>query len=219
MTVIDLAAGTGSNLRYLSPRLPCAQRWLLVDRDQALLEKATRGGAPLHVTDAVHVDLAQIDDSLFGGAAAPVLVTASALLDLTSPQWLDALAARCRAAHAIALFALTYDGRIACRDDPMDELVRALINRHQQRDKGFGPAAGPDATDAAVRSSATVSPRTAPRAIGSWAPSRACAAAAARRRLGGGRHRDVARDADAIQAWRARRTEAIEHGTSHRRGP
>src|SRR5687768_1357360 len=217
VTVVDLAAGTGSNLRYLSVRLPCAQRWLLVDRDPALLEKATRGGAPLNVTaDAVHADLAQIDDSLFGGAATPVLVTASALLDLTSPQWLDALAARCRAAHAIALFALTYDGRIACQpDDPMDELVRGLINRHQQRDKGFGPAAGPDATDAAVQAFERHG-FTAHRAPSDWelgAESRllqqqlvdgwAAAAIEMSRR-----------DADAIQAWRARRTEAIEHGTS-----
>ena len=29
VTVVDLAAGTGSNLRYLSSRLPFAQRWVL----------------------------------------------------------------------------------------------------------------------------------------------------------------------------------------------
>ena len=72
MTVVDLAAGTGSNLRYLSVRLPFAQRWLLVDRDQALLERATRGGAPLNVTaDAVHADLARMDDSLLRSARPP----------------------------------------------------------------------------------------------------------------------------------------------------
>ena len=35
--VLDLATGTGSNLRYLAPRLPGRQRWLMVDRDATLL--------------------------------------------------------------------------------------------------------------------------------------------------------------------------------------
>lgn len=217
VTVVDLAAGTGSNLRYLSPRLPFVQRWLLVDRDQALLAEATRGGAPLNVTvDVVCADLAQMDDALLARADTPLLVTASALLDLTSPAWLDALASCCRAAHAVALFALTYDGRIACDpDDPMDELIRALINRHQQRDKGFGPAAGPDATGAAAQAFERYG-FTVHRAQSDWelgAESRVLqqqlvdgwAAAAIE---------TSRRDADAVQAWRARRSEAIERGTS-----
>jgi hypothetical protein len=86
---------------------------------------------------------------LFAGAA---LVTASALLDLVSEVWLAALAAQCRQAGATVLFALTYDGRIECtpRDDE-DAEVWTLVNRHQQSDKGFGPALGPDAVEAAVR--------------------------------------------------------------------
>jgi 16S rRNA C1402 N4-methylase RsmH len=35
--VLDLATGTGSNIRYLMDRLPRRQRWLAVDRDAALL--------------------------------------------------------------------------------------------------------------------------------------------------------------------------------------
>ena len=35
--VLDLATGTGSNLRYLAPRLRGRQRWLVIDRDSALL--------------------------------------------------------------------------------------------------------------------------------------------------------------------------------------
>ncbi len=35
--VLDLATGTGSNLRYLAARLPGRQRWLVVDRNSALL--------------------------------------------------------------------------------------------------------------------------------------------------------------------------------------
>src|SRR2546423_15020792 len=43
LLVLDLAAGTGSNLRYLSPHLRRPQRWLLVDRDEALLARARSG--------------------------------------------------------------------------------------------------------------------------------------------------------------------------------
>jgi hypothetical protein len=74
------------------------------------------------------------------------LVTASALLDLVSDAWVSALAGQCSAAGALALFTLSYDGRITFHpDDAADERVRALVNRHQRTDKGFGPALGPDA--------------------------------------------------------------------------
>jgi SAM-dependent methyltransferase len=38
--VLDLGSGTGSNLRYLAPRLGEQQEWTLVDRDGALLDRA-----------------------------------------------------------------------------------------------------------------------------------------------------------------------------------
>src|SRR4051812_26209166 len=37
VNVLDLATGTGSNLRYLIDRLPSDQRWVVVDRSTALL--------------------------------------------------------------------------------------------------------------------------------------------------------------------------------------
>src|SRR5690606_15089913 len=45
------------------------------------------------------------------------------------------------------LFALTYDGRVQCQPrEPDDDWVFGLVNQHQRRDKGFGPALGPDAS-------------------------------------------------------------------------
>jgi SAM-dependent methyltransferase len=151
--VLDLGSGTGSNVRYLAPRLPRPQHWILVDRDADLLYGARRS-----VPHGIEVDTRQLDlrdlegkgvrDALQGRA----LVTASALLDLVSAPWLDALADLCAGAGAAALFALSYDGRFACTPaDEHDELVRHLVNLHQRRDKGFGPALGPSAADHAVR--------------------------------------------------------------------
>ena len=77
---------------------------------------------------------------MFSGRA---LVTASALLDLVSEEWLRSLAARCRESGAALLFALSYDGRIQCSpDEPEDAAIRELVNQHQRTDKGFGRALG-----------------------------------------------------------------------------
>jgi hypothetical protein len=142
--LLDLGGGTGANIRYLSSRFPAPQVWTLVDDDPALMARA-----PAFVT-CHRADLNVVVDEgeLFEGC---VLVTASALLDLVSEQWLAKLVLRCRAAEAPVLFALSYDGRIVCSpEDPYDEEVRRLVNAHQQRDKGLGPALGPDAAARAI---------------------------------------------------------------------
>jgi hypothetical protein len=142
--LLDLGGGTGSNIRYLSSRLPSPQQWTLVDDDPALVAQAPAG------VTAHRADLNTVvnDAELFLGAA---LVTASALLDLVSEPWLAMLVLRCRAADVPVLFALSYDGRIVCHpEEPEDDEVRRLVNEHQKRDKGFGPALGPDAAAKAV---------------------------------------------------------------------
>ena len=99
--------------------------------------------------DARCMELGRLDDpSLFEGVH---LVTASALLDLVSSDWIAWLARRCREAGAAALFALNYDGWSRCTPtDSDDEFVLEHFNRHQRsNDKGFGLAAGPDAADEA----------------------------------------------------------------------
>jgi hypothetical protein len=142
--LLDLGGGTGSNIRYLSSRLPTPQDWTLVDNDPALLALA-----PADVTTrALDLNAAVRDPDLFRGCS---LVTASALLDLVSESWLAALITQCRAANANVLFALSYDGRMVCSpSEPEDEEVRGLVNAHQKTDKGFGPALGPDAAGRAA---------------------------------------------------------------------
>jgi hypothetical protein len=160
LRILDLATGTGSNVRYLAPRLPVDQQWLAVDRDPDLLTRliedtsSLRSSRPLRsvAIETRAMDLGPLDrPEIFSGQH---LVTASAFLDLVSAQWLDALAAQCRAAGAAVLVALTYNGRSHCTPaEPEDDEVRGLMNRHQRNnDKGFGRAAGPDATGCAERS-------------------------------------------------------------------
>jgi hypothetical protein len=140
LRLVDLGSGSGSNVRYLSPRLPETQEWLLVDDDRALLQIAAALSGQVRTQLA---DLRILDTSLFDGRD---LVTASALLDLVSEEWLRTLVTGCRDARAAALFALNYDGRLTCSPrDEDDQIVRQLVNAHQRRDKGFGPALGPEA--------------------------------------------------------------------------
>ncbi|MFV8834459.1 class I SAM-dependent methyltransferase [Aquisalimonas sp.] len=145
--VVDLGAGSGSNLRYLSPLLPGPQSWQLVDQDQALMTAATAPDETVRVERYAR-DLRAAPVLPKG---APHLVTASALLDLVSRPWLEQFAGECRAAGCAVLVSLTYDGRIRWQpDDPDDALLNNLVNGHQRRDKGFGPALGPDAADTAA---------------------------------------------------------------------
>lgn len=154
--VLDLGAGTGSNLRYLAPRLAVPQQWLLVDHDATLLQeaKARSIGRPAPIdwrVDTQPLDLITVDHPVI--FVDRHLVTASALLDLVSGQWLDELAERCHAVRATVLFTLNYNGQSRCTPaEPEDEEIRALMNRHQKSDKGLGGvAAGPAAVDAAER--------------------------------------------------------------------
>jgi len=148
LRIVDLGAGTGSNLRYLAPRLPLPQQWTLVDHDPDLLALAlVPAGAPPTTLRTVCADLGQW--ALAG--AAPELVTASALLDLVSRQWLDRLVRECAHHRAAALLVLSYDGDVTwTTPDPDDGFVRAAVNDHQARDKGLGAALGPLASAVAA---------------------------------------------------------------------
>ena len=146
--IADLGSGTGSNLRYLAPRLSGVQEWTLVDQDAALLA----GAEPVErVTKLERVpgDLAREGLEV---ARRADFVTGSALLDLVSETWLTRLADTCRSTRCGALFALTFDGLIEWSDfDPDDRLVRDAVNAHQRRDKGLGPALGPTGGEVAER--------------------------------------------------------------------
>src|SRR5438552_9068221 len=156
---VDLAAGTGSNVRYLASRLRGDQRWLLVDADCDLVGQVARrmtswAGAHGYSVNQEHGHLvvrqpawscsvetrcARLAPDVLSEVIVPgSLVSASALLDLVSDEWIGQLARRCRDASATVLLALTYNGHVSCAPhDADDDTVIALVNRHQRIDKGF----------------------------------------------------------------------------------
>lgn len=166
--IVDLGSGTGSNLRYLAPRLPGPQRWTLVDHDADLLARAGAAGTDAEVR-CVHGDLTEAG---LPAAAQADLVTCSALLDLVTEDWLDRLARACRAAGCGAYLALTYDGVMewsadgsggdgpATASDAEDAAIRDAVNAHQRRDRGPATALGPAAAAAAEARFRTVGYRT-----------------------------------------------------------
>ncbi|NCA88963.1 MAG: class I SAM-dependent methyltransferase [Gammaproteobacteria bacterium] len=163
--ILDLGCGTGSNLRYLAPRLGAApvamawrqQEWWCLDRDPRLLAElerripptATRASDLDLVVKTLRQDLARGVGSLLPlPLDARTLVTASALLDLVSADWLAGLLWACAASASPLLLVLTYDGRVELSPaHPLDGTLVDLFNAHQRRDKGLGPALGPTAPE------------------------------------------------------------------------
>ncbi len=144
VTVCDLGSGTGAAVAAFGPYLLVPQHWVLVDNAPANLEAARRLRESPGVTiETLAADLAE--------APAPWpavcdLVTVTALFDLASPSWIEALCARLAAARLPLLATLTYNGMQAFSEShPVDALMLDAFNRHQKLDKGLGgPAAGPD---------------------------------------------------------------------------
>lgn len=149
LLIRDLGCGTGANLRWLAPRLPGPQQWILHDNDAELLALAAAGtvstadGTPVTArTD--HSDLTRLRAADLAGTS---LVTASALLDLLSRQEVESLAEACVTAGCSALFTLSVAGWVELRPaDPLDAEIGAAFNDHQRRVvAGRGRLLGPDA--------------------------------------------------------------------------
>ncbi len=165
ISVVDLGCGAGSNLRGACAALPARQHWTLVDFDPRLLaaarerladwaDEAREQGEELVLTKdgkTVTVDCRQADlntDLEWVLGWQPDLVTAAALFDLTSKRWLERFIAALVSQQVPLYTVLTYDGRETWQPPhPADARMLAAFHHHQRSDKGFGPAAGPEATD------------------------------------------------------------------------
>lgn len=179
VAVVDLGCGAGSNIRATSLLLPERQSWTLVDYDARLLEaararlaawadEARSDGDALVLSVGprrLRVRFASIDLQTGLGqalAGAPDLVTASALFDLCSADFIDRFAAAVAPTGAAFYTVLTYNG-IQTWTPPhaADAAMAAAFHAHQRIDKGFGAAAGPGAPAALARAFAASGMRVA----------------------------------------------------------
>lgn len=148
VTIVDLACGTGSTFRALSPHIEARQNWRLLDNDLSLLARVPQSSPNIAVT-TVPIDLNRDLEAAFYPSAD--LITTSALLDLVSEAWLNRLAVEASLRRLPVYAALSYDGRAELAPaDPLDRRIVDAVNRHQRTDKGFGPALGPSAAHAAI---------------------------------------------------------------------
>jgi len=142
--IADLGCGRGSNTRNLAPFMPSDSQWRLLDHDAGLLAQATddlRTVIPASRIDTRQCDLAA---ALGESLADCDVITAAALLDLVSADWIDQLAAMAQHQRAALLCAISVDGHIRFMGtpDPEDAAVLQGLARDQQRDKGLGAALG-----------------------------------------------------------------------------
>jgi len=152
IVVHDLGSGTGSMMRWLAPRLPGPQTWVLHDWNHSLLDHAAQRasdstGHPATVHTSVR-DVGQLRDSDLAGAS---LVAMSALLDVLTREETETIVRACVAAGAPALFTLTVSGRVDLEPfDPGDRVFESAFNDHQRRTTAGRRLLGPDAVATAI---------------------------------------------------------------------
>jgi hypothetical protein len=142
LVIHDLGGGAGAMGRWLSPRLPGPQHWVVHDRDAGLLELAVADPPDSVTIEARRSDITRLTPGDLAGAS---LITASALLDLLTADELARMLSACSGCPM--LLALTVVGRVTLSPaDPLDTRIGAAFNAHQRR----GRLLGPDAVAAAV---------------------------------------------------------------------
>ena len=140
-TVLDIGCGTGSTFRALSREVGKNVRWRLFDRDPHLLDEAARRHG--HELELIQGDLNDIEALPLSDVG---FVTASALFDLCSKEFVHRFVDRIAEAGIGLYAALSYDGQMRwSKPHPLDEVITAIFNAHQLSDKGFGVALGPAA--------------------------------------------------------------------------
>ena len=154
LVIHDLGCGTGAMGRWLAPRLPGPQHWILHDRDADLLAVAAEE-LPGEAADATAVtvetrqsDITRLDPGDIAGAT---VITASAILDLLTAKELAGLVTVCAGAGCPVLLTLSVVGRVDLNPaDPLDAGVAAAFDAHQRRTTERGRLLGPDAVAVAI---------------------------------------------------------------------
>jgi hypothetical protein len=137
LVIHDLGGGSGAMGRWLAPRLPRPQHWVVHDRDADLLELAVADPPDAVTVEARRSDVTRLTPDDLAGAN---LVVASALLDLLTAEELVRILRACTGRPI--LLALTVVGRVDLSPmEPLDLDIGAAFNAHQCRDGLLGPDA------------------------------------------------------------------------------
>jgi hypothetical protein len=139
LVIHDLGGGSGAMGRWLAPRLPGPQHWVVHDRDADLLKLAVADApGPAEVTvEARRSDITRLTARDLAGAS---LITASGLLDMLTADGLVRMLRAC--AGRPILLTLTVVGRVTLKPaDPLDARIGAAFNAHQRRSGLLGPDA------------------------------------------------------------------------------
>lgn len=137
LEVVDVGAGTGANGCYLRPRLPCEQRWVVVDRDGDHLDHPDHGDADRLRASVEDLPMVLVGRPPRGDAR---LLTCAALLDVLDRGELASLADAVERSGGTALLSLSVDGRVRWTpEEPEDVDVASAFDAHQRRGDRPGP--------------------------------------------------------------------------------
>jgi SAM-dependent methyltransferase len=150
----DLGCGTGSMGRWLAPRLPGKQHWILYDWDPGLLDQAAATMPGVRADGAVVTIETRLRDITLldpGDVAGASLITASALLDMMTREELERLVKTCADAGCPALITMSVVGSVdLLPTDPLDASIASAFDAHQRRTTDGRRLLGPDAVNAAT---------------------------------------------------------------------
>ncbi|MFC7491055.1 MULTISPECIES: class I SAM-dependent methyltransferase [unclassified Knoellia] len=155
LVIHDLGCGSGSMARWLAPRLPGPQRWILHDRDPALLAVA-EVDPPRVAADGSWVtvetrrgDVTRLSSRSLTGAS---LMAASALLDMFTGEDVDRVVESCVRAGCPALLTLSVTGHVRFTPaDSLDARLERAFNGHQRRTVAGRTLLGPGAVAVVAR--------------------------------------------------------------------
>jgi hypothetical protein len=146
LVVHDLGSGTGSQRRWLAPRLPRSQRWVEHDRDGVLVARPTDASTGRDTRVEVRSCTCELAELTADHLTPADLVTGSALLDVLTAPAVELLVGVTARLKVPLLLTLTVVGRVRLSPaDILDDAVLAASNDHQRRRTEAGQLLGPDA--------------------------------------------------------------------------